>query len=311
MPILPAWLTIDNIFHPRLSEYFPDWENHGIFQSTAMQAAPWVNDNTHPISPAALDLVYFANRSGEKLPSPMVKKLAENDDDFGLTSTQVERLGAAIMNIYGVNFAKLWETTKAQYNPLENYRMTESETNSEETTHGHTLTVTDNLTHRKTGTTTKTPETTVTENAIHTPGTTVTENTTRTPNLREDTANGVAGFNSSSMSDQSEQTKTETGTESTQSTTATTGTETTRTTTATTGNDTETYNATDTDTGTKTHANSGTDSEEGERTLTRYGNIGVTTSQQMLQAERDLWVWNYIENVVFPAVDEVLTIQTY
>lgn len=285
--MLPNWLTIDAIFHPRLLEYFPDWETHGIFQTSEMSFAPWVHDDEYPISPAVLDLIYFANRSGEKLPSPLVKRLAGSDPDPGLTTAQVDKLGHVVMDMYGQNFAKQWATLKAQYNPVENYRMTETEAETDEKTHGHTLTITDNLTHRKTGSTTDTP------------ATTTTENTTRTPNTREETENSVAGFNSSSMSDQSVQVRTETGTENTQTTTAITG------------NNTETYNTTESDTGTKTHANSGADTQEVERNLTRYGNIGVTTTQQMLQQERELWQWNFIEQVVFPAVDKVLCAVVY
>ena len=45
-------------------------------------------------------------------------------------------------------------------------------------------------------------------------------------------------------------------------------------------------------------------------TLTRSGNIGVTTTQQMLQSERDLWMWDYIA-VVFADVDSVLACAVY
>lgn len=41
------------------------------------------------------------------------------------------------------------------------------------------------------------------------------------------------------------------------------------------------------------------------RTLTRKGNIGVTTSQQMIQSERDLWMWKFYEQL-FADVDTVL-----
>lgn len=46
------------------------------------------------------------------------------------------------------------------------------------------------------------------------------------------------------------------------------------------------------------------------RTLTRHGNIGVTTSQQMLESEIQLWEWNFFETV-FKDIDTMLTIQTY
>ena len=55
----------------------------------------------------------------------------------------------------------------------------------------------------------------------------------------------------------------------------------------------------------------GTDTHTRNYTLTRKGNIGVTTSQQLLQSERDLWKWNYFLDVVFPDVDRVMTIETY
>lgn len=50
--------------------------------------------------------------------------------------------------------------------------------------------------------------------------------------------------------------------------------------------------------------------ETGTRTLTRSGNIGVTTSQQMLESEIALWQWNFIESV-YADIDTILTIQIY
>lgn len=45
-------------------------------------------------------------------------------------------------------------------------------------------------------------------------------------------------------------------------------------------------------------------------TTTRSGNIGVTTTQQMLAAERDLWVWNYFDQI-YKDVDTVLALNIY
>lgn len=45
-------------------------------------------------------------------------------------------------------------------------------------------------------------------------------------------------------------------------------------------------------------------------TTTRSGNIGVTTTQQMLAAERDLWVWNYFDKI-YKDVDSVLALSIY
>ena len=56
----------------------------------------------------------------------------------------------------------------------------------------------------------------------------------------------------------------------------------------------------------------GTHTENGsqDRTLTRHGNIGVTTSQQMLNSEIELWQWDFFSGV-FKDIDKILTIQTY
>ena len=72
-----------------------------------------------------------------------------------------------------------------------------------------------------------------------------------------------------------------------------------------------TFNTTDTDTGTQTTLDGGSDTHTRNYTLTRSGNIGVTTSQQMIESERALWVWNFFRDVVFPDIDRVLTIQVY
>ena len=48
-----------------------------------------------------------------------------------------------------------------------------------------------------------------------------------------------------------------------------------------------------------------------ERNLTRSGNIGVTTSQQMIQSERELYIWNFFLDVVFPDLDKIFTLKCY
>lgn len=80
---------------------------------------------------------------------------------------------------------------------------------------------------------------------------------------------------------------------------------------STSGSDVTTFNTSDTDTGTVTDVGSGSDTSTRNYELTRKGNIGVTSSQQLLQSERDLWVWNYFLDVIFPDVDKILTIPIY
>ena len=208
-----------------------------------------------------------------------------------------------------------------------------------------TETTTNNLTHGKTGTETERPditETTTNELEHSKSGTeTGTPNTTETttPNVTRQTTAGIAGLNSSGYENANQTTETTNGNsivvktgsdtmtydltetdggtvekETTGTNTKTYNTSDTDTGTsakATTGTDTHTYNTTDSDTGTQTDADTGSDSTEHSYTLTRTGNIGVTTSQQMIQSERDLWMWDYFENVVFPDVDRILTLSIY
>lgn len=71
-------------------------------------------------------------------------------------------------------------------------------------------------------------------------------------------------------------------------------------------------------TGTATHtfnavkdAESGSDTHTRNYLLTRSGNVGVTTSQQMIESEIALWRWNYFHDVVFPDIDRILTLKIY
>ena len=55
----------------------------------------------------------------------------------------------------------------------------------------------------------------------------------------------------------------------------------------------------------------GSDTSTRNYTLERSGNIGVTTSQQMIESERELWLWNFFYKIVFPDVDRILAIDIY
>ena len=179
--------------------------------------------------------------------------------------------------------------------------LTHGKTGTETVDIDETDTRTDNLTHGKTGTETRTDNLT----------------DTTTPNLTTNTNNNVYGFNSSNAVPTGTQAQTATGT-NTETHTGTeqkqynlsetdTGTQTT----VKDGTNETTFNTTDTDTGTQTTLDGGSDTHTRNYTLTRSGNIGVTTSQQMIESERALWVWNFFRDVVFPDIDRVLTIQVY
>lgn len=70
-------------------------------------------------------------------------------------------------------------------------------------------------------------------------------------------------------------------------------------------------NATSTvDTQTKDASSTATGSGTETHLLSRKGNIGVTTTQQLLQSELDLWQWNFLEQI-FNDIDEILTVPIY
>ena len=345
-----------------LIEVFPDWvSGGGIFSVLQGFDVPWKNDNIS----VSLDIEYYGSISGEKYISPLIEKIKSAEV---LTTDEKGILATSLMAIYGRNWGKLWDTMEFDYNPIENYSMTEimeddetvteygrTHTRTDNLSHGKTGTETDapnttetrtdNLTHRKTGTETETPNITETRTDNLATGEsaseTVTPNTTETttPNLTNNVNNSVYGFNSSTAVNTGASATTETGNTITTKTgtesksgsksVTNTGTQTlaktgeneteyntTENDTGTqrvekTGTEQRTYNTQETDTGTVNDSDGGQDTHTRNYTLTRSGNIGVTTSQQMIESERKLWIWNFFHDVVFPDIDRALTLSIY
>lgn len=240
--------------------------------------APWADDAFD----AVLFNAYFAERSNNKIAAPIILYWRQRYNVAGayLERPAIREMANYLWSMYGKRWTRMWDVYQYEYNPGENYDMLERMTN--DTTvdqYGKTLTRTDNLQHAKTGTETTTPNTTE----------------TTTPNLHTSEGTKIFGFDSATGSDSDSTDTTATGTNTVQRT----------------GTETLQHNVTDADTGTQTHAESGSDTHTRNYQLTRSGNIGVTTTQQMLQSDIDLWMWNYFENVVFADMDKVLTIAIY
>lgn len=289
--------------------------NTGIGILTKLQSknVPWKNLNIA----MTLDIYYYGNHSGNKIISPLLDNFTVNSET--ISDGQQTMLSNILFDMFNTKWDKLWNVQEIEYNPAENYDMTETGNSETAYAHGETITRTDNTTkntsatrtdnlnHTKSGTETETPNITETT----TPN--ITE--TNTPNLTHTVESDIYGFNSQNAQPANSGTERDTGTNTIQRT----GTDTlTRT-----GTQQKTYNLSDTDTGTQgtiseerdtgtqTHAHTGTDTETNEHELRRHGNIGVTTSQQMLQSEIELWQWNFFNDVLFPDLDSVLTIQVY
>ena len=225
-----------------LNDIFPDGlTGEGIFYALNEYNVPWKTS----ISSVALDLEYYGNVSGGKTISPLLRRLLV---DGVVPESALTRLANSLYSMNALRWSKLWNTYQLEYNPIENYRMTEiMEDDDTVTTYGRT--------HSKTGT--------------------ESDDRTRT----DGSIDGIFGFNSSSAVDSETSDRTIDD------------------------DNTHTYNLTDTD--------AGIDRQTHSYELTRSGNIGVTTSQQMIESERGLWMWKYFYDVVFPDVDKMLTISVY
>lgn len=229
------------------------------------------------------------------------------------------------------------------------YGKTKSKSDSSTTGYGSTETRTDNLTDGYDSTTTRTDNLidgygsteTRTDNLQTARTGTETTATSRTDTGTTESIHSVYGLNSATgaPSDKDEgetsgsstgqetlthnTTDSQTGTQATGKTgsdthtgtqaTAKTGSDTHTGTQATakTGSDTFTGTGTETEGGSDTREDSKTENESHSYTLTRAGNIGVTTAQDMLTQERALRAWRFFYDRVFPDVDRLLTLCIY
>lgn len=242
---------------PILREVFDGWETGDGIFNYLSQLTAMPWAGNANITSAVLDLEYFGNRSGGKFCSPLVKLLL---DEYGLLSSAA-RLSIAMVIVakYLTNWQRLWATSIVEYNPIHNYDMTETK----ETTTTEDKSMAGSGTTGYTGTVTDSFG--GTETITHGMGN---RDTTYRYGMNNTTPLDKASDDV--VSQQNGTTGTTKG-----------------------GSDTHTRQLTDTTQGTVTEDNEGTEQYE----LHRSGNIGVTTSQQMLQSERELWTWNYFDQI--------------
>ena len=196
--------------------------------------------------------------------------------------------GTLWFNTHSFLFAHALEVWNATYNPIENYDRREDET----ITGTREGSRSGSDTHSGTDTTTTSGSSSGSD--AHSGTDTLTDNVTR--------ENEIAGFNSSGYSDANKET--ENGTHATQHGETITKSE------QTSGSESlqhgETITSSEQSSGSESLAHghvittAGTDSEETENTRESHihGNIGVTTAQQMIEAELNLadkfWIYDYI-----------------
>ena len=239
----------------KLNDLFTDWySSNGIFHYLDGHEVPWTNTDDF------LDYEYHGNRSGNKYVSPLVRNLLNADGE--LTSTERARLAMIIFNKFKEKWDKLYATLELEYNPIENYRMTEEEEITDDKN------ITDSYVRDRDVSGTNTGSIT---NAL---------SDTETIN------NQVYGF------DNGEPTNKDKSVDSTSSI------------------NTQTNNLANSESEDINDSNAHNEDNIQNRSLTRSGNIGVTTSQQMIESERNLWKWNFYDTV-FKDIDSVLTLKIY
>ena len=283
----------------KLNEVFTDYINNGIFTFLNSLEVPWKDKNISK----QLNLQYHGNISGKKETSPLVDSLIVENN---LTDNSKTMLAMSIFSIYSNKWNKLYRILSLEYEPIENYNMIETEKTA--STNKNTDTITTNTTNSNDVTETNTGTNTANDSENTTVKNAITDSRTITENNNVTNNNSLYGFNSVSGVNADSQ------------------------------NGTETRNTTDNNThnddlkGTRTNEHSenintskvtsqkndikdvkdGTHIENGsqDRTLSRHGNIGVTTSQQMINSEIELWQWDFFSGV-FKDIDKILTIHTY
>lgn len=117
----PKWTDLT------LIEVFPDWKTGELFSQ--LNSPPWAAWN---ITGVYLDWEYFANRSGDKLISPLIHRLLTDGE---LSTLDKAALVTLIKDKFYPQWEKLFSTYNLQYNPLNNF----SQTKHTEETHGDTF----------------------------------------------------------------------------------------------------------------------------------------------------------------------------
>lgn len=278
----------------KLNDVYLDWlSGDGVFTDLATLEVPWSEEN----NTIELNMAYHGNHSGDKWVSPIVSKFIDGEVD-----NPRSLLASTIFAMYHDKWNKLWSALAVEYNPLNNYDMVEHETPAEVT---HTITPAETTTTETPAetTTTVTPaETTTTEAPA--------ETTTTIKPAKTVTENEVSAFNSSDYEDGTKSTVTGDANDKGSNTFEVDTAGSTSIDVDTAGSEkieVDTAGSTSIDVDT---AGSDVLTVQNERTLTRSGNIGVTSSQQLLESEIRLRKWLFYQEV-FKDLDNVLTLSIY
>lgn len=310
----------------KLNDVYPDWKlGGGIFSLMQAYEPPWEEEFAG--DEELLDYLYHGGVSGSKTISPLIRNFVADDEPTLEEQTVIARMA---LTMFGPSWSKEYATLSAEYNPIQNYDMVEEETPAETTETETPAETTKTITPAETTDTDTPAETTETVTPAETTKTITPAAITHTTKPAEttdtaDRTDGIFGFNNSTaLSDPANDSKGKNvltvqtaGTDVLSVQTAgsevmeTDEAETRQLEVNTAGSVARTVQNPGTEVLTVDNDRTLTRKTDKARKLTRSGNIGVTSSQQLLQSERDLWVWNFFRDVVFPDLDSVLVLGIY
>lgn len=326
------------IHYRTLSDYVTEYQN--IFDTRDSESMTRLFSATQAQMSSELDLLYGGL---------FVNIHSTGDSSADIANLRLKT--SLVYNMMLDKYTKMQSLFSIEYAPLENYNMIESGTTSSTGTGGGTSEVTDSGTNTEvrdlatsytstgqdseTGSNTVTYDTTdtVTHNTTDTTtfGHTVATTGNTSSTLNNTTTDTVAPFDSESFFNNSQTTgaTSNTGTDTSsvvnsgQDSTKATGTDTTAHAGTEGTSSSNTTNTTKTDSGTNTGSvdttsnresstsYSDTKEENGTHTLTRHGNIGVTTSQQMLLSELELIPKRQLKFEFYNDIKKLLLIGIY
>lgn len=252
---------------PILRDVFSGWNTGNGIFDVLATVADMPWKDAETVDNTVLDVAYFGNHSGGKFCAPLVKMLLNDDGEVPAAARTT--IAKIIISKYLINWNHLWETNVAVYSPIHNYDMNEER--DLETNEDNIETLDQDSYH----TGTDTLQHGMVETTQH--GMSDTIVTSRYG------LNTVAGSVQPSDQEVDQQGGTTVVTDS--------------------GSDIDTKNLQDSTDARTVEDNNGTEHEE----IHRYGNIGVTTTQKLLQEERELWIWNFFEDV-FRDLDKELAL---
>lgn len=278
----------------RVNDIYTDWVNNGVFHNlyNRFNDFPW-NENDL-FSANRLDIGYHGWHSGNKFASPLLDKVGneltfEDITDFVIMSCMD-------------SWKRIYNTYYIEYSPIEN--VDEYTTITHEGNNTDNINETNNIKHGESiqtqGNITYGKQVNVANSLTH--GMKVNSTSENSGSDK----NNIYGFNSSSSVPSGETNNIDNSIESITNSGTDNGTNTEKQSGNDTSQSTETHSGNDENIKTATNTNNNKYTDEKRR----HGNIGVTTNQQMLTAERELFAKKFI-NYMYEDLDRLLTLSVY